>query len=97
MRVRPVLYNFLSLRSNLYCEGCMIVETLDYRPPGRSQPILEQPERSRIVLHPNSETLYADICLMNKKAGGKWSDQQALEFEAKFIVGLLDVVDILWH
>ena len=70
------------------CAGCMIVELLDYRPQKFKEPALEKPERTRVVLHPNSETLWADICLLNQKAGYQWTDQDALEIEARLLVSL---------
>ena len=39
----------------------------------------------RIVLHPTSETLWADIKMLDDMAGGMWSDQEALEVEAKIL------------
>lgn len=38
------------------------------------------------MLHPNSETLWADICAMNHRFGGKWTDRDALEIEARLLV-----------
>lgn len=64
----------------------MIVELLDYRPQKFKEPALETPERTRVVLHPNSETLWADICLLNQKTGNQWTDQDALEIEARLLV-----------
>src|SRR3981189_1695219 len=66
--------------------GCMIVELLDYRLQREKDLTLEKPERTRAVLHPNSETLWADICSMNQRYGGKWTDRDALEIEARLIV-----------
>jgi hypothetical protein len=43
-------------------------------------------QNKRIVLYPNGETLWADISLMNTRNGGTWTDQQAIEFEAKILV-----------
>ncbi|CDW98626.1 hypothetical protein [Sporisorium scitamineum] len=39
----------------------------------------------RIVLHPSSETLWADIKMLDDMTGGMWSDQEALEVEAKIL------------
>ncbi|CBQ68608.1 conserved hypothetical protein [Sporisorium reilianum SRZ2] len=39
----------------------------------------------RIVLHPTSETLWADIKMLDDMAGAMWSDQEALEVEAKIL------------
>lgn len=66
--------------------GCMVVELLDYRPQRSKEPALKVPEKTRVVLHPNSETLWADICLMNRRNGSKWTDKDALEVEAKILV-----------
>lgn len=66
--------------------GCMIVELLDYRPTKAKDPVLANPEHSRVVLTPNPETLWADICLLNQKAGSVWTDQDALEVEARILV-----------
>jgi transcription factor SPT20 len=66
--------------------GCMIVQLLDYRPPKGKDPLLEQPVCSHVVLNPNSESLWQDICLLNQKLGGAWTDQETLELEAKILV-----------
>ena len=66
--------------------GCMVVELLDYRPQRSKEPPLKVPEKTRVVLHPNSETLWADICLMNRRSGAQWTDKDALEVEAKILV-----------
>jgi transcription factor SPT20 len=64
----------------------MIVELLDYRPQQRNKEVtLDKPERTRVVLHPNGETLFADICSLNRKTGNKWSDRDALEIEARLL------------
>lgn len=70
------------------CVGCMIVDLLDYRPQKKNEASLETPDKTRTVLHPNPETLWADICLMNQKRGGNWTDQDALEIEAGILVCL---------
>ena len=44
------------------------------------------PVSSRVVLRPNSESQWADLRLMNDKTGSKWTDQEALEVEAKILV-----------
>lgn len=64
----------------------MIVELLDYRPQRNKEPTPEKPERTRVVLHPNSETLWADVCSLNHKYGGKWTDLDAIEIESKILV-----------
>lgn len=78
---------FLFFRSlTVILIGCMIVELLDYRPTRFKEPTPDKPERTRAVLHPNSETQWADICALNKKYGNKWTDQDALEVEARMLV-----------
>ncbi|KAF6753152.1 Spt20 family-domain-containing protein [Ephemerocybe angulata] len=69
-----------------FYEGCMVVELLDYRAPKASLPQPEKPEKTRVILHPNPETLYADICSMNQRNGGKWTDKEAVEVEAKLLL-----------
>ncbi|KAJ7036529.1 Spt20 family-domain-containing protein, partial [Mycena alexandri] len=70
-----------------FYDGCMIVELLDYRPQQRNKEAApDKPERTRVVLHPNGETLFADICSLNRKNGNKWSDRDALEIEARLLL-----------
>lgn len=64
----------------------MIVELLDYRPEKRRDGPLTTPSKTRTVLHPDSETLFADVCALNRKSGGTWTDHEALEVEAKLLV-----------
>jgi hypothetical protein len=68
--------------------GCLIVELLDFRPQKAKDPVLEQPDAQRVVLRPNPETIWADICLMKQKAGATWTDADALEMEARILVSL---------
>jgi transcription factor SPT20 len=63
----------------------MIVELLDYRRQRNKDP-LPPPERTRVVLYPNSETLWADLCLLNQRAGNKWTDSESLQVEARILV-----------
>jgi transcription factor SPT20 len=74
----------------------MIVELLDYRPQHKSKktPTPEQPERTRVVLRPTSETLWADICLLNHKFGDKWTDRDALEIESELLVRLFSFLSV---
>ena len=64
----------------------MIVEIEDHRVPIPKDD--KPPEKivARALLRPNSETLFADLCLLNQKAGNKWTDKDALEVEAKILV-----------
>jgi len=43
----------------------------------------------RVVLRPNSETLWTDLRILNQKNGEKWTDHDALEAEAKILVRML--------
>ncbi|KAJ7068910.1 Spt20 family-domain-containing protein [Mycena belliarum] len=70
-----------------FFDGCMIVELLDYRPQQRgAETTLDIPERTRVVLHPNGETMFADICSLNRKQGGTWTDRDALDIEARLLL-----------
>lgn len=50
----------------------------------------------RIVLYPNGETLWADISLINTRNGGTWTDQQAIEFEAKILASSFAVLGYIY-
>ncbi|KAF8903448.1 hypothetical protein CPB84DRAFT_1814626 [Gymnopilus junonius] len=50
------------------------------------EPALKTPQKTRVVLHPNPETLWSDICSLNQRNGSKWTDRDALEVEAKIIL-----------
>lgn len=78
-------------RSSCYVAGragCMIVELQDYRSAKNRREVLTTPETSRVVLRPNAETLWADICLLSQKAGNSWTDHDALGMEARLLVCL---------
>ena len=74
----------------------MVVELLDYRPQKSKEPPPKAPQKTRVVLHPNSETLWADICSLNQKHGSKWTDMNAIEVEAKLLVSWLVLVLSNW-
>ncbi|KAJ3501113.1 hypothetical protein NMY22_g19035 [Coprinellus aureogranulatus] len=89
IRAHRIPVDFLELFDSArvpFYEGCMVVELLDYRSQQFNQPQPEKPERTRVILHPNPETLYADICSMNMKNGGTWTDRDALEVESKLLL-----------
>ncbi|KAJ3729949.1 Spt20 family-domain-containing protein [Lentinula guzmanii] len=69
-----------------YFEGCLIVDLVDYRPHKPTDPPLETPEKTREVLHPTSETLWADLCVINTNSGGTLTDLQALEIESRILL-----------
>lgn len=62
------------------------MQLLDYRPPKGKDPLLEDPVRSSVVLSPNGETIWQDICLLNQKTGATWTDAETLEVEAQILV-----------
>ena len=76
----------------IYIIGCMIVELLDYRPTKGKDPVLEKPDRTRVVLTPSPETLWADLCLLNQRAGLAWTDKEAVDIESRILVSLYCVV-----
>lgn len=69
-----------------YYKGCLIVELIDFRPAKAKDPILENPDVQRVVLRPNAETLWSDICSLNAKSGSTWTDAEALEVESKILL-----------
>lgn len=75
----------------------MLVELLDYRPKRAKDPPLEKPEKSRVILHPSGETLWADMCLMNQRTGFKFTDPQVLELEAQILVRLRNSITFQTH
>ncbi|KAH9893546.1 Spt20 family-domain-containing protein [Cubamyces lactineus] len=89
IRTRHIPVDFLELFDQAklpFYEGCLIVELLDYRPTKSSDPELEQPEKTRLVLTPNDESRWTDICLMSQKSATPWSDADALELEAQLLL-----------
>ncbi|CAK5273644.1 unnamed protein product [Mycena citricolor] len=89
IRAHRIPVDFLEIFDALkvpFYDGCLIVELLDYRPQQKAKDTpLDKPGKTRVVLHPNGETLFADLCALNRKHGATWSDQQALEVEAKIV------------
>ncbi|KAI0306000.1 Spt20 family-domain-containing protein [Multifurca ochricompacta] len=73
-----------------FYEGCMIVEIEEFKQINSKDNSKDNklPEKTvtRVLLRPNSETLFADLCLLNQKGGGKWTDEDALEVEAKILL-----------
>ncbi|VDC02670.1 unnamed protein product [Peniophora sp. CBMAI 1063] len=78
-----------------FYEGCLVVELQDFRePPSNKDKKGDEvkvkteggPVSSRVVLRSNSESSWADLRLLNDKLDNKWTDQEALEVEAKILV-----------
>ncbi|TFK23191.1 hypothetical protein FA15DRAFT_670690 [Coprinopsis marcescibilis] len=89
IRAHRIPVDFLDLFDNArvpFYEGCMIVELLDYRVQQSKGGQQGEPDRTRVILHPNPETIYADICSLNQKYGGRWTDSDALEVEATLLL-----------
>lgn len=82
-----------SLTTPFPLAGCMIVEIEEFKQVSSkdNSKEAEPPEKTttRVLLRPNSETLFADLCLLNQKSGNKWTDKDALEIEAKILVRIV--------
>ncbi|KAI0064034.1 hypothetical protein BV25DRAFT_1801090 [Artomyces pyxidatus] len=89
-RIPVDLLDLLDTAKVPFYDGCMIVELQDHRvqkvKDKRNNDEAKPLEVTRIVLRPNSESLWADLCLLNQKTGSKWTDRDALELEAKILV-----------
>jgi hypothetical protein len=64
----------------------MIAQIEEYEPSKSTETEELKKTVSKVLLRPNSETLFADLCLLNQKAGNNWTDKDALEVEAKILV-----------
>ncbi|KZV68778.1 hypothetical protein PENSPDRAFT_581945 [Peniophora sp. CONT] len=77
-----------------FYEGCLVVELQDFRePPATKDKKGEDvnvksdgPISSRVVLRQNSESACADLRLLNDKLNTNWTDQEALEAEARILL-----------
>ncbi|KAN0137073.1 Spt20 family domain containing protein [Lactarius tabidus] len=69
-----------------FYEGCMIAQIEEYEPSKSTETEELKKTVSKVLLRPNSETLFADLCLLNQKAGNNWTDKDALEVEAKILL-----------
>ncbi|KAF8315436.1 hypothetical protein DL93DRAFT_2057310 [Clavulina sp. PMI_390] len=65
-----------------FYEGSLIVDIHDHRELAPN----EAPTTERVVLWPNDEAAYAEILLSAAKDLGKWSDLDALTFEANQLI-----------
>ncbi|KAF8993803.1 Spt20 family-domain-containing protein [Cyathus striatus] len=89
IRAHRIPVDFLDLFDAVrvpFYDGCLIVELLDYRPQRGQEPTPDKPEKTRVILHPNSETMWADICNLNTKYGCRLTDSEALKVEAKLLL-----------
>ncbi|KAJ1306885.1 hypothetical protein OPQ81_007870 [Rhizoctonia solani] len=81
-----------------FYDGCLIVEEHDHTlatgettpsdpssSDSRAKAQSNSAQKRRVVLYPNGETLWADISILNARNGNTWTDQQAIEFEAKVL------------
>ncbi|KAH7094193.1 Spt20 family-domain-containing protein [Auriculariales sp. MPI-PUGE-AT-0066] len=96
IRAHRIPNDFLSLFDQFgvqYFEGCLIVALYDHRPRVSKLAESRGPDDAGvdaqlIVLQPTHETLYADIkCIAEaeRAQGRPWTDQQALELEARIL------------
>ncbi|KAK0203109.1 Spt20 family-domain-containing protein [Desarmillaria ectypa] len=73
-----------------FYDGCLIAELLDYRPQKANDPPLEKPGRTRTVLHPTPESLWADVCKIaatkKQQDGLVMTDRDALEIESRLLL-----------
>ncbi|KAK0444826.1 Spt20 family-domain-containing protein, partial [Armillaria borealis] len=73
-----------------FYDGCLIAELLDYRPLKANDPPLEKPGRTRTVLHPTPESLWADVCKIaatkKQQEGLIMTDRDALEIESRILL-----------
>ncbi|KAK0497381.1 Spt20 family-domain-containing protein [Armillaria luteobubalina] len=79
-----------------FYDGCLIAELLDYRPLKANDPPLETPGRTRTVLHPTPESLWADVCKIaaakKQQEGLVMTDKDALEIESRILVRLFTCI-----
>ena len=81
------LYNAINqVRYSSRSHDHRFLEMEDFKPPNTKDDKAPEKPVARALLRPNSETLFADLCLLNQKACNKWSDKDALEVEAKVLV-----------
>ena len=89
-----------SLTTPFPIAGCMIVEIEEFKQATSKDNSKEteplEKTATRVVLRPNSETLFADLCLLNQKSGNKWTDKDALEIEAKILVRVVFGLHVLF-
>ncbi|CAE6508760.1 unnamed protein product [Rhizoctonia solani] len=84
-----------------FYDGCLIVEEHDHTlateetspsdpspSDSKAKTQSNSAQKRRIVLYPNGETLWADISILNARNGNTWTDQQAIEFEAKVLAAI---------
>ncbi|RCH81809.1 Transcription factor spt20, partial [Rhizopus azygosporus] len=61
-----------------YYDGCLIVEIHDHRS--------ESIEIKRVVMRPTAESIWTDVALLSEDWGFPWTEDVALEVEAKILV-----------
>ncbi|SRR5258708_5415916 len=69
--------------------GCLIVELFDHRDSADPN---EAVPPQHIVLWPTAEANWAELCSLNARDGGMWTDIDALNFEAKLLVSIVSSV-----
>ncbi|KAJ3721982.1 hypothetical protein C8R42DRAFT_69088 [Lentinula raphanica] len=79
-------YHLLLIPASIVSPGCLIVNLLDYRPPKPNDPPLDTPKRSREVLHPTPETLWAELCVISASTAVQLAGAQGLKIEAKILL-----------
>ncbi|KAF8329544.1 Spt20 family-domain-containing protein [Cantharellus anzutake] len=66
-----------------FYSGCLIVELFDHRDSADPN---EAVPPQHIVLWPTAEATWAELCSLNARDGGMWTDTDALNFEAKLLL-----------
>ncbi|KAL0091063.1 Spt20 family-domain-containing protein [Phycomyces blakesleeanus] len=76
-----------------YYEGCLIVEIHDHRSPKKFHTNGQNGSQSdsetqvkRLAMQPTAESLWTDIHLLSEEWGFPWTEQVAVEVEAKILV-----------
>lgn len=66
--------------------GCLIVEMYDHRDTESSETATEAVLPQRVVLRPTPESIWADLCALNSRLDTQWTDDDALDIEARLLV-----------
>ncbi|ORX99528.1 hypothetical protein K493DRAFT_109828 [Basidiobolus meristosporus CBS 931.73] len=85
-RIPPDLVDVFDEAQCQYYEGCIIAEIHDYRESYTTNVNGTNSNTNRVLLTPNAETLWSDLCLLNESYGAFWSEDFALEVESKILL-----------
>ncbi|KAK9768613.1 Transcription factor spt20, variant 2 [Basidiobolus ranarum] len=85
-RIPPDLVDVFDEAQCQYYEGCIIAEIHDYREIHLADIHASNANTHRVLLTPNAETLWSDLCLLNEKCDSFWSEDFTLEVESKILL-----------